>query len=124
MNNMPEVKEKEPVVSRRVEQVSEEVVQQPEVKERSLEVESVIEKIERDMKGDQKKGDVQDDVSTTVVPTSDDQPAVTLPVSQDDVVQGQKLSVWESLRWLAELAIRQIKKFHGRVVYREPKGGE
>ena len=124
MNNMPEVKEKEPVVSRRVEQVSEEVVQQPEVKERSLEVESVIEKIERDMKGDQKKGDVQDDVSTTVVPTSDDQPAVTLPVSQDDVVQGQKLSVWESLRWLAEWAIRQIKKFHGRVVYREPKGGE
>jgi len=121
MKSMSEAKEKEPVVTRKVERViKEEVVEQSEVKGRLPEVESVIEKLERDVKGDQKKGEGQDDVTTTtVVPAGDDQPAVTLPVTQDDIVQGQKMSVWESLRWLAEWATRQIKRFAGRVRYKE-----
>ena len=116
---MPELKEKEPVVIKSEEQVVEsEATYQPE-KERSLEVESVIEKLERQAKGDQRQSDVQDDVSgATVVPANDDQPAVTLPITQADVVKGRKLSVGESLRWLAEWAIKQIKKFNGRVRYK------
>ncbi len=120
-DGMPELKEKEPV--RQTEQIRKqpegEVVYQPEEK-RSLEVESVIEKIERQARGDQQQNDVQDDVSgATVVPASDDQPAVTLPVTKTEIVEGRKLRVNESWRWLVEWAIKQIKKFHGRVRYRE-----
>ena len=122
-DGMPELKEKEPV--RQAEQIKKqpegEVVYQPEEK-RSLEVESVIEKIERQARGDQQQNDVQDDVSgATVVPASDDQPAVTLPVTKTDIVKGKKLKVTESWRWLVEWAIKQIKKFHGRVRYQEER---
>ncbi len=95
--------------------------QQGGEKERSFEVESVIEKLERQTKADQQQQDVSDDLSNTVVVASDDQPGVTLPVTKNDIVQGQKLSVWESLRWLAEWAWRQVKKFSGRVRYQEEK---
>ena len=120
-DGMPELKEKEP--TKQVESIKKstesEVVYQPEEK-RSLEVESVIEKIERQARGDQQQNDIRDDVSgATVVSASDNQPAVTLPVTQEEVVQGRKLSVWDSLRWLAEWATRQIKRFAGRVRYRE-----
>lgn len=114
---MPDTKEQEPA-STSLEQEplispeGEGVVGEPE---HSLEVESVIEKLERQRA--KKAGDAQDDV--TVVPASD-QPAVTLPVTQDDIVQGKKLPILASLRWLVEWAVRQIKKLGGRARYHEP----
>lgn len=114
---MPDVKEQEPTSSSQREPLSPleggEVSEEPE---RSPEVESVIEKLERQRA--QKTGDAQDD--TTVVPASD-QPAVTLPVTQDDMVQGKKLPILASLRWLVEWAVRQIKKLGGRARYHEPE---
>ncbi len=112
-------KEREPLVKSDGEQISLNQENLTGQKERSLEVESVIEKLERQAKVDNRQQDANDDVSGgTVVPASDDQPAVTLPVTQDEVVQGQKMPVWMSFRWLAEWAMRQIKKFSGRVRYR------
>ncbi len=89
-------------------------------RESSLEVESVIEKLERQTRVDNQNQDQNGDINAgTVVSASDDQPAVTLPLTQNDMTQGQKMSVWESLRWLAEWAVRQVKKFHGRVEYHQ-----
>lgn len=81
-------------------------------REHSLEAESVIEKIEKQRR---RVSGVQDD--TTVVSASD-QPAVTLPVTQDEVKEVRKIPIIFSLRWLVEWAKKQIKKLKGRVKYR------
>ncbi|GEM_PF-5844239 len=87
--------------------------------EHSIEAESVIEKIERQKKAG---GDVRDD--TTVVPASSGQPAVTLPVTQDDVKSAKKIPIISSLAWLVAWAVRQMKKLGGRAGYRKPEVGE
>lgn len=119
---MPEQKEQEPVGSA-VEKQQLPKTESIEVDkdEMSPEVESVVEKIERQRK---KKNDTSDDVSGTVVPASDDQPAVTLPITKDDMQTGEKLSVFESFRWLVEWARKQVKKLGGRVTYEKTESGE
>ena len=114
MKGMPEVKEREPVARRK--ERSEGVGSQVEVEGRQPEVESVIEKWERQVRA----GGMSDGVSGgVVVAGDDDQPAVTLPITREEMVRGRKLSVWDSLRWLAEWAARQVKRLAGRVRYKE-----
>src|SRR3989344_5741913 len=43
---------------------------------------------------------------------------VTLPLTEDQVVQGLHHKVWDSLRWWAEWCVRQIKLLHGKVRYK------
>lgn len=110
---MPDDKEREPLITpeSKPETETQENVGSGE-QEHSLEAESVIEKIEKQRK---RVSDIQDD--TTVVSASD-QPAVTLPVTQDEVEGAGKIPIISSLRWLVEWAKKQIKKLKGRVKYR------
>lgn len=114
---MPDKKEQEPVSVVERGAKTKETIEAPGKPDRSPEVESVIEKLET-QRVKKSPGDVQDDASTVVLPS--DQPAVTLPVTQDDIVKGKKLPIITSLRWLVEWAVRQVKKFGGRVKYHEP----
>ena len=115
---MPENQEQELVVAGK-----EAPIPRPETKEitsdkeASLEVESVIEKLERNVK---QTGDKQDDVGATVAQPKSDQPAVTLPITQDDVEEGEKLGMDSSFRWLVEWVKMMLRKFPGRAKYRKP----
>ena len=39
-------------------------------------------------------------------------PAVTLPLSDDQIAQGLKQSIWSSWRWLAQWCLRKLKQVH------------
>ena len=39
-------------------------------------------------------------------------PAVTLPLSDDQIAQGLKQGVWSSWRWLAQWCVRKLKQMH------------
>ncbi|MCX6793518.1 MAG: hypothetical protein NTY06_00235 [Candidatus Gottesmanbacteria bacterium] len=39
-------------------------------------------------------------------------PAVTLPLSDDQIAQGLKQSIWSSWRWLAQWCVRRLKQVH------------
>lgn len=40
------------------------------------------------------------------------QPAVTLPLSDEQIAQGLRQSVWSSWRWLAQWCVRRLKQLH------------
>jgi len=40
------------------------------------------------------------------------EPAVDLPLSDDQIAQGLKQSVWSSWRWLAQWCLRKLKQLH------------
>jgi hypothetical protein len=40
------------------------------------------------------------------------EPAVSLPLSDDQIAQGLKQSVWSSWRWLAQWCVRKLKQVH------------
>jgi len=42
-------------------------------------------------------------------------PAVSLPLSDVQIAQGLKQSVWSSWRWLAQWCVRKLKQIHGRL---------
>ena len=48
-------------------------------------------------------------------------PNITLPVNQQEVVEGLRKNVWESARWLSEWCVMMIKKYPGRVFYLPPE---
>lgn len=39
-------------------------------------------------------------------------PAVTLPLSDDQIALGLKQSIWSSWRWLAQWCVRRLKQLH------------
>ena len=39
-------------------------------------------------------------------------PAVTLPLSDDQIAQGLKQGIWNSWRWLAQWCVRKLKQVH------------
>lgn len=39
-------------------------------------------------------------------------PAVTLPLSDDQIALGLKQSIWSSWRWLAQWCVRRLKQVH------------
>lgn len=56
----------------------------------------------------------------TNIPKTVKQPVVVLPMTQKDLQLGQRKNTTNSIRWLAEWCVRQIKKFSSiLVVYRE-----
>lgn len=41
-------------------------------------------------------------------------PAVALPLSDEQIAQGLRESIWSSWRWLAQWCVRKLKQIHGR----------
>lgn len=63
---------------------------------------------------------VMDDYTGQVLlnPAKGEAKIVELPLTEDQVVQGLHMQVYDSLRWMAEWCVRQIKLLHGRVKYK------
>lgn len=115
---MPDNKEQELAVASKDAQVPiPESVEKSQEKVVSLEVESVIEKLERNVKS--QGDDKQDDLGTVVQPISD-QPAVTLPLTQGEVDEGEKLGMNSSYRWLVEWVKMMMEKLGKRGKYKKP----
>lgn len=83
----------------------EEIPENPEV---GPEVESHLERIEKDPAQMQKMAD--DYVKTVgVKPVSTGNQKVVLPLTDDQIKSGLHHKVWEAIRWLAEWCVRQLK---------------
>lgn len=104
-------------------------VEAPKIPEQNLEVSSWMEKIEKKFaRVPNQTSDVSDD-SVVVQPTpQSDQPPITLPINQQQMVVGKKAKTDTGIAWLVSWAIRQIKIFTrmGRKVRLEdiPEVGE
>lgn len=100
------------IKERPVEEV-EEILTNPEVEK---DVEGYVEKVEHDA---ELSGGVTADYTTRVLlgttPTSG---TVTLPLTKDQLELGLHQKVWNSLRWLAEWCVRQIKLLGGRAKFK------
>jgi len=44
-------------------------------------------------------------------------PNITLPMSQQEVVEGLHQKIWKGVRWASEWCVLMIKKYPGRVFY-------
>lgn len=106
----------------------------PEVGSAPLESVGYIEKIE-------KQAEIQKPTSTTQqqdVPEIKEQledmgkivsaqfaietkPNITLPMSQQEVVEGLHQKAWKGVKWAAEWCVMMIKKYPGRVFYLPPE---
>ena len=94
----------------------EEIPVAPEV-EKKPEIAGYIEKVEKEA---ELAPTVVDDYTQQILMTapSSQAPQVTLPLTEEEITQGLHHKVWESVRWLAEWCVRQVKKLHGAVKYR------
>ncbi len=98
-------------------------------------VESYIEKVEKRPEideGDQtgmKKGadDVQmpkqiiDEDNQIVAESVVEEPKIDLPLTEEEVSEGLHHKIADSVKWLSEWCVYVIKKYPGRVFYKEDK---
>lgn len=98
-------------------EVMEEIPTQVEL-EKKPELKGYMEKVEE---AAELKTPITDDYTGQVLlkPAQPQNVTVTLPLTEEQVVKGLHEHVWDSIRWLAEWCVRQIKMLHGRVKYRD-----
>lgn len=101
-----------------------EIVATPPETERSAELGPELEKFVEQTEKQSDKQPPETVISAPTMPASIPktvkQPVVVLPMTQKDLQLGQRKSTTNSIRWLAEWCVRQIKKFSSiLVVYRE-----
>ncbi len=91
-----------------------EIPSEPEVEKK---VEGYIEKVE---KAGETQQIVVDDYTQQILlkPMVNQNAKVTLPLTSDQIQTGLHQQVWESIRWLAEWCVRQIKILKDRVVFK------
>ena len=85
--------------------------------EKKPELAGYIEKIEKEA---EIASTVTDDYTRQVLmkPAEPQNTVVTLPLTEDQVRDGLHHQILDSIRWLAEWCIRQIKMLHGKVRYK------
>lgn len=94
-----------------------EVLTEPEV-EKKLEEEGYIERVEKEAETQQV---VVDDYTQQILlkPVETQSSKVVLPLTREGVEKGLHEKVWDSIRWLAEWCVRQIKMLAGRAEYKD-----
>lgn len=99
-----------------VSEVVKEIPTTPEI-EPQEEVSSYIEKIEKEA---ELQNPVTDDYTQQVLlkSSANQNPVVTLPLTEDQVKQGLHHQLWEAITWLARWCVRQAKLLPGRVKYK------
>lgn len=113
-------KEREPatVESRRAGEL--ESISEIEVIPETPEIEKLEGYIEQVEKAPETQSPVVDDYTQQVLLSSAavQNPTVTLPLTEDQIVKGLHHKVMDGLKWLAVWCIRQIKLLHGRVKFK------
>lgn len=85
----------------------------PEI-EKHPELEGYIEKIEKEAELSQSVTD--DNTHQVILSSSNPQnPKITLPLTDDQIMNGLHRKIWESVRWLAEWCVRQMQLAHQNV---------
>jgi len=76
--------------------------------------------IEKTEKAGETKQVIVDDYTQAILlkPTKNQNAKVTLPLTEDQIQKGLHHQVWESIRWLAEWCMRQVKILKDRVGYK------
>lgn len=94
----------------------EEILTHPEI-EKSLERDGYMEKIEHEA---ELAGGVTDDYTQRVLLGSQNDPnaPVELPLTEDQLRLALHMKMWQSIRWLAEWCVRQIKILKGRATFK------
>jgi hypothetical protein len=94
-----------------------EIPTEPEV-DKKLEQEGYIEKVEKQEEITNKP--IVDDYTQAVLLKSTDpqNTKVILPLTAAEEETGLKMAVWDSLRWMAEWCLRQMKMLKGRAEYK------
>ena len=119
--NKPAGVEHEPVkaVEKPVESI-EEVPANPEI-EKKPELSGYIEKVEREP---ETLKPIVDDYTQQVLlkPVGSASSKVVLPLTEDEIKVGLHHKIWESVRWLAEWCVRQVKMLGGRAEYKPGAG--
>lgn len=90
------------------------VESEPEV---DKEVESYIQKVEKEIYLN--KPITDDGGQPLVSPPAPQDPQIILPITDDQLNLGLKQKVTDSIRWLSEWCLRLIKIFGARAVFRE-----
>lgn len=62
---------------------------------------------------------VADNQAVSAVTHHPKTPVVVLPITEEDQKQGKKKSPNLSIRWLVEWSVKLMKKFSGKIIYRE-----
>lgn len=97
------------------------------------EVDSYLERVEKQVEVDNDGGAVKpvvsgqvslpkqivDDHGQVVAQSVPDEAEIVLPLTEGEMKTGLKSKVSNSLRWLAEWSVMIIKKYPGRVFYRQ-----
>jgi hypothetical protein len=110
--------EHEPVprASRVIESV-EEIPTTPEV-EKKPEFKGYMEKVETEP--ELAKPIVDDYTQQVLLKSAEPQNVkITLPLTSDEAQKGLKMSIWDSMRWLALWCVRQFKMLKGRAEYKQ-----
>ncbi len=68
---------------------------------------------------DSNKGDMGKIVSAQFAVQT--KPNITLPMDEEEVIEGLHHKVWEGVRWASEWCVMMIKKYPGRVFYLPPE---
>ena len=94
-----------------------EIVEIPTTPEVGPEMAGYMEKVEKEA---ELSGGVTDNYVQQALMQSGNQQnkTVTLPLNQEQIEQGLHHKVWEGIRWMAEWCVRQIKLFHGKVIWK------
>jgi hypothetical protein len=107
----------EEIASRQVDGYIEKIEKRPEL---SQDVQDQGVKVSGDVSMPTQITDDSGGVIATSVP---DAPEIDLPLSQDQVEKGLQHKVVDSVRWLAEYCVMMIKKYPGRVFYKQSEQG-
>lgn len=85
----------------------------PEI-EKHPEFEGYIEKVEKEA---ELANPVTDDSTQQVIlsAANPQNPKITLPLTDDQIMKGLHHKIWESIRWLAEWCVRQMQLAHQNV---------
>lgn len=91
--------------------------------EKQPETQGYIEKVEKEI---ELQKPILDDYTNQVLlqSTANQNPVVTLPLTEEETRLGLHRQIWESIRWLAEWCVRRVKMLHGQVRYKQPDSTE
>jgi len=93
-----------------------EVLTEPEL-EKKPELEGFIEKVEK--AGETQQVVIDDYTQQVLLKTAGQNTKVKLPLTEDQIQKGLHQQVWDSIRWLAEWCVRQMKMLKEKVMYKD-----
>lgn len=94
-------------------------IEQERTPEISPEVESFLQHSQQQANHLPQEIVVADNQEVSVVTHHQKKPVIVLPITEEEQKKGKNKSIKLSVRWLVEWSVKLMKKFSGKVIYRE-----